>query len=215
MAKRRERNLSNLKTPLDEFGKRFKGESDRACILIGGDLLDGYLEALFKRRLLQDAKTKLFDWTGPLGTFSARITLAYGLGWITDEVRKDLDTIRDMRNDLAHSSDFDLGFNSQSIRDRCKNLRTAQAFIDGFYDQAKRTPTVAPNPLNGIWISPDAVRAMGDAFKPARMRFFVTIDFLAQHLAELPERRSVYADDDILTDVYRLGGGSGSYRSKK
>lgn len=63
----------------------------------------------------------LFEGTAPLSTFSSRIKLAYYLGLISRNCRRDLDIVRGIRNDFAHKPEI-ISFETQSIRDRCKNL---------------------------------------------------------------------------------------------
>jgi DNA-binding MltR family transcriptional regulator len=46
----------------------------------------------------------LFDPDRPLGTFSAKITLAYRLGLVDDRVEKCLQLIRKIRNGFAHAT---------------------------------------------------------------------------------------------------------------
>jgi DNA-binding MltR family transcriptional regulator len=83
-------------------------ESDRGCVLVGAAILEKRLEDIFRHvfdhngiaRKFQDA---LFDANGPLGTFSSKIKLAYSLGLIARTTYKDLDTVRRIRNDFAHS----------------------------------------------------------------------------------------------------------------
>lgn len=53
-------------------------------------------------RRLQD---KLFDYKGPLGTFSAKIDIAYAIGAISPEAHRTLHIMRDIRNDFAHAED--------------------------------------------------------------------------------------------------------------
>src|SRR5262249_32748525 len=62
--------------------------------------------------------------TGPLATFSARIDMAYLLGLIPDNVRRELHLIRKIRNDFAHSSE-NLDFNNEAIANRCRELSRA------------------------------------------------------------------------------------------
>lgn len=66
--------------------------------------------------------SRFFRPDGPLGSFSARIKLAQYLNLVSSQVRRDLDTIRDIRNDFAHKLEFE-DFNTQSIKDRCMNLQ--------------------------------------------------------------------------------------------
>jgi DNA-binding MltR family transcriptional regulator len=156
---------------LDRFSERLSSESDRACAVLGAALLDAKLEAVFRTRLgaFQD---DLLGNTQPLGAFGTRIRLACALGWISDDARADLDTIRTIRNDFAHSFDHDLTFTDDSISDRCSNLKTSQAYIDGFDIAA-----TAPDRKLGS----QAIHNMQDVFKPPRWRFHLAVDFLVQY----------------------------------
>jgi DNA-binding MltR family transcriptional regulator len=85
-------------------------ESDRGCVLVGAAILERRLEDIFRHvfdrngiaKKLQDA---LFDANGPLGTFSSKAKLAYSLGLIPKNTYEDLDAVRRIRNDFAHSVD--------------------------------------------------------------------------------------------------------------
>src|SRR5438132_1135672 len=86
-----------------------RAESDRAAVVLGAAFLDAQLEDLFRAKLVpftpQDSFDNLFTSNGPLATFSARINLAFSLGWVSDNVRRDLHVIRDIRNTFAHTFD--------------------------------------------------------------------------------------------------------------
>ncbi|HWO01756.1 MAG TPA: MltR family transcriptional regulator [Blastocatellia bacterium] len=107
---------------------KLKDESDRAVALIITAWVDDALTEMLKRTLVQDEKVidDMFRHIGPLGTFSSRIGLAYLVARISRTVYENLETIRKIRNDFAHTRD-DLQFSSQSISDRCKNL-----YLKGF-----------------------------------------------------------------------------------
>ncbi len=83
------------------------------------------------------------------------------MDWINDDARLDLDTVRGIRNDFAHSFDHNLTFGDQSIADRCRNLRTAQAFLAGDEEAATQ-----PNRT----LSSEAIYTMQAVFKPPRWR---------------------------------------------
>jgi DNA-binding MltR family transcriptional regulator len=102
---------------------KLKDESDRAVALIVTAWVDDALTEMLKRKLVQDDKVidDMFRHIGPLGTFSSRIGLAYLVGRISKTVYENLETIRKIRNDFAHTRD-DLQFSCQGISDRCKNL---------------------------------------------------------------------------------------------
>jgi hypothetical protein len=105
------------------FRKALTSESDRGCALFAAAYLDKSLSDLLYVSLVENKRieTDLFDGTAPLSTFSSRIKFAYYLGKISLACRRDLDIIRNIRNDFAHHADM-ISFEDQSIRDRCKNL---------------------------------------------------------------------------------------------
>jgi hypothetical protein len=83
------------------------GESDRSAIILLAALLD---DALVFRLIAGlsfeptgDEVERIFRFEGPLGTFSARMEVAYLFGCIEDRTYADLDVIREMRNACAHS----------------------------------------------------------------------------------------------------------------
>jgi hypothetical protein len=73
--------------------------------------------------MVRDEKiTKDFFAPGQaLGDFGAKINLGYLIGIFSDRARKELDTIRYVRNRFAHRLDVS-DFEQQSIKDRCHNL---------------------------------------------------------------------------------------------
>lgn len=115
-----------IRKPYEEFKivrRALREESDRGCALFAAAYLDTALEALLKASFVEDRKVEgdLFEGTAPLSSFSAKIKLAYFLGIISDQCRRDLDTIRKIRNDFAHDATI-ISFETQSIADRCYNL---------------------------------------------------------------------------------------------
>lgn len=98
-------------------------ESDRGCVLFAAAYLDKALSQLLKAHLVQSPKVddELFNGQNALSSFSSRIKMAYYLGKIAVAERKDLDTIRNIRNDFAHNAE-PLDFTNQSIAMRCGNL---------------------------------------------------------------------------------------------
>ena len=84
-------------------------ESEHACVILGASLLDEYLEKAIKGRLFpsenHSSDDELFGKDKPLGTFSAKIRLAYRLGVIDKNFRRCLNYVRKIRNNFAHISD--------------------------------------------------------------------------------------------------------------
>jgi DNA-binding MltR family transcriptional regulator len=100
----------------DQFFESFEKESDRGCVLVVASVLDECLEALLRFHMLADVKevkravNPLFSTQGPLGSFWAKIQLAYALQLISAHTYEDLETIREIRNMFAHQygpADFD------------------------------------------------------------------------------------------------------------
>lgn len=179
----------------DEFLKKLHDESDIACAVLGAAVLDARLEDVFKRRLTNEFHNELLGNSRPLGSFSARISLAHALAWINDDMYSDLNTIRGIRNDFAHSYDHTLSFEDRSISDRCTNLNTAQAFINGFDDAAE-----APNRR----MTAITFESMQKVFKTPRQRYQLAIDFLSQYLDKIPEKNLNYSGPDFIQEVRSL-----------
>ena len=91
-----------------EMAQELLGESDRAAIILAGSLLDDALKYRISQSLAIEATekqiTSIFDYPGPLGTFSDRTSLAYIFGFIDKTTTKQLNDIRELRNGCAHST---------------------------------------------------------------------------------------------------------------
>jgi DNA-binding MltR family transcriptional regulator len=106
------------------FRRELSRESDRGAALYAAAHLDDLLHGLLHEFLVDDPGVfkRLFSGTGGLATFSARTTLAYLLGLIPISVRDDLNLIRKIRNDFAHSSRV-VSFGDAPIASRCLELK--------------------------------------------------------------------------------------------
>ena len=180
---------------LDSFSIRFREESDRACAILGAALLDARLERLFRSRLKHCADELLRN-SGPIGTFSARNRIAHGLEWIDRDVFQDLEAIRKIRNDFAHSFDHELSFTDQSVEARCSNLKTPIALIEG-HEVAITRPQRQ--------LSTAEIRAMSAVVKPPRARFELTVEFIAQHLIDLEGNCRDSPEISFLEEIRQLG----------
>ena len=84
-------------------------ESDRGCVLIlSTDIENSLKELLTYFIVASSSSTKkqqkdLFDYTGPLGTFSSKIKLSNAVGLISLDIYSDLEKLREVRNIAAHS----------------------------------------------------------------------------------------------------------------
>lgn len=107
----------------DALHKELEGASDRAAAIVAGAFLDEVLQELLCVFLIKGTadNKKLFEGTGALATFSAKIEMSYRLGLVSDGEHRTLTTIRGIRNDFAHVLG-DLSFTTQSIQARCRNI---------------------------------------------------------------------------------------------
>ena len=80
-------------------------EEDRAAAIIEVTNLETELENAIRSKMVSLNNTEhgeIFTGQGALATFGARIKIAYALGIFGKQTRKDLETIRAIRNAFAH-----------------------------------------------------------------------------------------------------------------
>ena len=182
-----------LPDDLNEFDSRLHGESDRSAALLAAALLDAQLESLFRARL-KHHQDRLLGFDGPLASFSTRIRMARALDWIDEEVERDLDVIRNIRNRFAHSFEQDLTFEDAEIKGWCSSLLTIQAYLTGF--------DLAKDRLHRNF-SLQLIAAWRGVMDPPRMRYLVATNWLAQHLKEVMDATST--GESLVSQVMNLG----------
>jgi DNA-binding MltR family transcriptional regulator len=119
----------NSKTDPESFASfkafflEFAKESDRACVILGAAKIDILLKQLLLRLFLPSTSNtdELLDGDSALGTFSAKIQLAYRLGLLDAEFTRALNLIRKIRNEFAHEAST-VSLSHPSHRDRIKHL---------------------------------------------------------------------------------------------
>jgi len=97
----------------------------RACALIWGALVEDalqYVTSIKLAHLTPDEKTDFFSESGPAGTFSSKIKIAYAMGAIETHVRDDINVIREIRNAFAHAQTA-LSFSNKEVADLSELLR--------------------------------------------------------------------------------------------
>jgi len=101
-------------------------DSDRAAGLVGAVLVEQSLTVLIRSRLItdEDLLDQLLRPSGPLGAFSVKITIGYLLGLFSLVARKELETIKEIRNEFAHR--VARSFSFERIRDLANNLSLSE-----------------------------------------------------------------------------------------
>ena len=108
----------------NHFQQSIKTESARSKVILSACYLDELLYQLLAVNLRPDTSKDdgLFDGaTAPLGTFSAKIELAFRMSLIPDPTRKSLHLVRKIRNAFAHNI-TGCNFDDQSIATRTREL---------------------------------------------------------------------------------------------
>jgi hypothetical protein len=79
-------------------------QSDRAAAIVAGTFLEHHLTAAIQMRMEKSEKltTELFRPSGVLGSFGVKIDIGYLIGLYSEETRRELQTIKDIRNTFAH-----------------------------------------------------------------------------------------------------------------
>ncbi|MES2753400.1 MAG: hypothetical protein V4659_01915 [Pseudomonadota bacterium] len=114
---RAELSVDDLEAAWDELEE----SSDRAAAIVGAAFVEEELVQLIQASLVRPSdKAGLFYSDGALfRTFLGRIRAAYALGLIDDPERDDLDRIRDIRNQFAHSLKT-LSFEHADLQATCR-----------------------------------------------------------------------------------------------
>jgi DNA-binding MltR family transcriptional regulator len=113
-----------------ELTNEFQDESDRAAAVLAAAYLDHLLGELIAATMTaepEEVEELLFQkGNGPLGTFSACINTAYCLGLLSGDEWRDLHLIRKIRNDFAHELTGMSFEGTQTIANRCRELKSAK-----------------------------------------------------------------------------------------
>lgn len=128
--------------------RRLGKESDIAVALICSAYIDDILENLLKGYFVNDGKLidGLFTPNGALGTHSSKISIAYAIGLLPTNIYKDLEQMRKIRNEFAHSFHRydDLTFSSSPIIEHCKNLNVTKQIEDAFMEKRNMILQIEP-----------------------------------------------------------------------
>ena len=159
-------------------------DSDRAAGIVAGSIVDIRLEGMLRTLLKRDGDKQrkitdsLFRASGPLGPFSVKIDIAYLLGILSAEAYADAVNIKNIRNEFAHNIEAD-EFNSQSIRDRCKNFMLVDRHVGQVPNFTETESTSAPraSPYLGL---PDYQKKLVEP----RFRYTMTAQLISSQLGE-------------------------------
>lgn len=110
---------------LSQFIDELKEESDRGLPLVGSSLIDEKLLKTLKAFLVEGKTTNrlLTGYNAPLGSFSSRTDACFALGLIDDYEYHEINIIRKIRNEFAHSK-HGISFQTDNIQGYCSSLKS-------------------------------------------------------------------------------------------
>jgi DNA-binding MltR family transcriptional regulator len=100
-------------------------EGAHTTVILGTALVEAALQMALRVRMYSGMsvadEASLFDGDGPLATFSAKIRMGFAFEVVNEEMRAELNRLRDIRNAFAHSKYF-LKFETQEVSEACSTL---------------------------------------------------------------------------------------------
>lgn len=168
-------------------------ESDRGVVLVSCSFLDNALEELLRLRFSAIHKKSkatinpLFETFGPLSSFSAKIKICYALDLIEKWIYDDLNSLRKIRNEFAHTSNI-VSLSDKNIVKITKSLVGADNAAERFdkYDSKKSAPIDEREQLSAEQIA-----------NKERFRIILTVSFIGGML----RFRSKLLESDVPMNV--------------
>jgi mannitol repressor len=105
-------------------------DSDRSVAIVIGSMVEIRLKNAILARCRRDAKVeeRLWQSSGPLGSFSVKIDLALMLGLVSPAAHQDLIVMKNIRNRFAHHLNIK-DFRSQQIRNMASHFALVETHI--------------------------------------------------------------------------------------
>lgn len=133
----------------NQIVKQFHSESDRAAAILAGSHVEQSLKEFIQLFIIEKpeiATDKLLEPRNSVSSFGAQIEFARACDWITEDIKKDLNTIRIIRNEFAHNPDLN---NFSQI----PNIRKFQDFSQIYYSDNLRLQylTTATMTVGQMW----------------------------------------------------------------
>jgi len=169
--------------PLETIAE-LDGGSDRTVAVVATAIVESFIQDAIKNDLCRDqskygleVEANSFSPDGVLGTFGAKISLAFHLGYLTEDAHRDLLNLKYLRNKFAHYSD-NYSFDIQFIKDRCANFRLINSrvkqtttFLRATDGSVIKSESVSVNERDGVYLN---LPEPAEALKTAKGRFVAT-----------------------------------------
>ncbi len=106
--------------------------SDRSFALVASSMIDELLLQLLRAHFIpqyNNGSDRILGNNSPLGTFSARIDICQRLGLLSSQFCRNLNLVRKIRNEFAHSFE-EITFETPQICDRVTELTKSSGILD-------------------------------------------------------------------------------------
>jgi DNA-binding MltR family transcriptional regulator len=123
---------------IEAQGASLEHESDRGTVIMTAAMIEDTLNQALENRLGHLNRKELdalFEFNGPMGTFSAKIKSAQAFKIIDRATRNHIEMIREMRNACAHSQNG-LTFKDEILRNAVFSMLTPNA-AESYKDDEK------------------------------------------------------------------------------
>jgi hypothetical protein len=127
-----------------EFLAEFNKETERGAALAAAAMIDDQLGRTIEAFLVPNkgSKALLDGFNAPLGSFSARIAAAFGLGLISEVEYRECEILRKVRNEFAHQ--IKVSFMTDKVVSLCTQLQlSAKNYGDVHVDTRGQFTTAA------------------------------------------------------------------------
>jgi hypothetical protein len=94
---------------------------DRAAAIVMASSVENAIEKLLRDNIRREGVSELFSPFGVLGSFSAKIDIAYAINLFGEKTKMELHIIRHLRNQFAHSR-MPIQFNTPVVKKCCDQL---------------------------------------------------------------------------------------------
>jgi|ERR1700733_1757830 hypothetical protein len=129
---------------------------DRAAAIVMASMVEKALRRLLSNNMREEKSTgKLFKFPGVLSSFSAKINVAYAFKLFGEKTKKELNIIRDLRNQFAHSR-LPIEFTTPVVKRCCDELTypDVPSVLDSVYSRT----VVGPLSRDGVDITQPRAR---------------------------------------------------------
>jgi hypothetical protein len=121
-----EEKVAFLKTGIPGRLAEYAKQDDIGMVINATSILDEYIGLIIASRfgvmITKTSWKRVFEGDGPLGRFSAKISMADVLGILVGDMQHDLPILKKIRNDFAHSM-VPQSLTSDPHRSRCHSLK--------------------------------------------------------------------------------------------